>query len=527
MQSNDDSDKLQSENITVQIPKINITVIQKQKKFKALSLMPGQAKFAYMMPLLFLSGITCFMDTQATNMALPYMQKDFDVSESLIQWTLTIYYLAQASLSIPIAKFGENIGQVYTLFGLFVISFLINIGLFFVKNFPAFLVLRFISGAVCGGQLVCRTSLVRKLAPPQKAQQYLQYLQILMSIMVIIVPLLAGVLIDIDWPWIYLVCALSAFLNILTVIPYTNPETPKEKAKFDIWGCVVLFCAIGFLDIAFTILSSYHYVGCGVFVVLSIIMFVVFVYIEKKAADPVLPLQLMKNPVVSYIIANVSYFYIGTGLGYLLPQTFMFYGHPASQTGMITTAAALVMLLVSLFLPKLSKKVLNKHIMVTSFSLNVITIICGIVFSSNVYAFIAIWLVFQTINTFFSQLVFPITLLSVPPQYTSQMSAVPTTSKTLTQGVAMCAVSMIMQVSYNSFKTQENDRNAWSNAIRMNMVVFLVFQVIGLILLIFRTGYAQNESTKKGFKQEKVRQLKIMNTGEENSLLLRENMIEK
>ncbi|CAL6037300.1 Major_facilitator superfamily protein [Hexamita inflata] len=84
-----------------------------------------------------------------------------------------------------------------------------------------------------------------------------------------------------------------------------------------------------------------------------------------------------------------------------------------------------------------------------------------------------------------------------------------------------------MQVSYNSFKTQENDRNAWSNAIRMNMVVFLVFQVIGLILLIFRTGYAQNESTKKGFKQEKVRQLKIMNTGEENSLLLRENMIEK
>ncbi|CAL6057112.1 Major_facilitator superfamily protein [Hexamita inflata] len=263
-----ESSQLDSE-IQIQMPQLTITNMTKQKRCKAQSLLPGQAKFVSMMPLLFLSGITCFMDTQATNMALPYMQKDFKISESLVQWSLTIYYLAQASLSIPLAKLGENIGQVYILLILFVLSTGLNIALFFVKNFPAFLVLRFLSGAVCGGQLVCRTSLVRKLAPPEKAQAYIQYLQILLSIMVIIVPLLAGILIDIQWRWVYIACAASAFLNIFTLIPYTNPETPKEKAKFDIWGCIVLFFAIGFLDLAFTILSTYHYLGCGILVVLS------------------------------------------------------------------------------------------------------------------------------------------------------------------------------------------------------------------------------------------------------------------
>ncbi|CAL6107484.1 Major_facilitator superfamily protein [Hexamita inflata] len=518
-----ESSQLDSE-IQIQMPQLTITNMTKQKRCKAQSLLPGQAKFVSMMPLLFLSGITCFMDTQATNMALPYMQKDFKISESLVQWSLTIYYLAQASLSIPLAKLGENIGQVNILLILFVLSTGLNIALFFVKNFPAFLVLRFLSGAVCGGQLVCRTSLVRKLAPPEKAQAYIQYLQILLSIMVIIVPLLAGILIDIQWRWVYIACAASAFLNIFTLIPYTNPETPKEKAKFDIWGCIVLFFAIGFLDLAFTILSTYHYLGCGILVVLSAIFFAIFIFVEKRASDPVLPLQLMKNPVVSYLVANICSFYIGTGFGYLLPQTFMFYGHPASQTGVITMAAAIGMLTISLFLPKLSKRFLNKYIMVASFSVNVFTLVCAIIFSSNVYAFIGIMLIYQIVYTFLSQLIFPITLLSVPPQFTSQMSAVPTTARTLAQGVTMCAVSMIMQVSYDSMKTGEGDKRAWANAMRINMIVFLLFQIIGLILLVFRTGYAKNENGKKGFRADKVRQLKIMNGVEENSVLLRENV---
>ncbi|CAL6101374.1 Major_facilitator superfamily protein [Hexamita inflata] len=231
-----------------------------------------------------------------------------------------------------------------------------------------------------------------------------------------------------------------------------------------------------------------------------------------------------KNPVVSYLVANICSFYIGTGFGYLLPQTFMFYGHPASQTGVITMAAAIGMLTISLFLPKLSKRFLNKHIMVASFSVNVFTLVCAIIFSSNVYAFIGIMLIYQIVYTFFSQLIFPITLLSVPPQFTSQMSAVPTTARTLAQGVTMCTVSMIMQVSYDSMKTGEGDKRAWANAMRINMIVFLFFQIIGLILLVFRTGYAKNENGKRGFRADKVRQLKIMNGVEENSVLLRENV---
>ena len=58
-----------------------------------------------------ISGLLMVLiDNQATGMAQPAIIEEFQISEALAQWSLTIYFLAQAAFSIPLAKFSELLG---------------------------------------------------------------------------------------------------------------------------------------------------------------------------------------------------------------------------------------------------------------------------------------------------------------------------------------------------------------------------------------------------------------------------------
>ncbi|CAL5970959.1 Major_facilitator superfamily protein [Hexamita inflata] len=517
------SDSLSSElnNRCENEPEINMTIseIKKPQKCKSRHLMVGQAKFSYIIPLIVCTGTSVFLDTTGTNMALPFMQEEFSVSESLIQWTLTINYLAQASLSIPIAKLSEKIGQIRMLYILTSIQCALGVAHYFIKNFPLFLVIRFFTGAVQSGSTVCRLSLIRKLSPPGKAQQYLQYQTIVFSVVAMVIPLLAGITIDYDWRLLYPICAILCFLTLLVLIPYSNPESPKQKFKFDYLGCIILFIAIGTLDLAFTVISTYHYIAMGILLLISALFFFIFVKVEKKAQDPVFPLFLMKNPVSDYMIMNVLCLYIQTGFMYFLPQTLTFYGKSSTSAGAVQMVCAVGMIVISAFVPSLSKKVLNKTIMAWSAAFDIIVLLLCVLFAQNMYAFIILCILYQSVFTFFNNILFPLILLSVPPQFSSQMSAVPPTTRTLSQGLTMCAVSMIQQLSYNGLKVGENDKVAWGNALRINISVFVIFQITCLIVLLLRTGHTKAESGKKKFNAQKVRELKV---NEEAGILLKE-----
>ena len=72
----------------------------------------GETPFYRFIPYLIFFSLGSFIDSTGSNLALPYMQGDFNISESLVQWAVSITYIATATLAIPLSKLSEQIGQV-------------------------------------------------------------------------------------------------------------------------------------------------------------------------------------------------------------------------------------------------------------------------------------------------------------------------------------------------------------------------------------------------------------------------------
>ena len=103
-------------------------------------------------------------------------------------------------------------------------------------------------------------------------------------------------------------------------------------------------------------------------------------------------------------------------------------------------------------------------------------------------------------------------MMSVPPQYSGQISAIPTTGRTVGQSITYCVTSMVQQMLYQNRKAPdlESDPDAWSFALRINFIISAAVEIGVLVICAVRTGQAASEVHKKGFNAKKVRQLAIM-----------------
>lgn len=142
--------------------------------------------------------------------------------------------------------------------------------------------------------------------------------------MAVISPLICGVLIDINWRLIHYCSAGFYVLTIFMTIPFENTERTHFK-HLDWLGTLMLFVSIILIDLSFTIISAQGYIIGVVVLVAGIGLFVGLVYVEKCQVTPVLPINLLRKPVIDYVLANIMNNYVCSMVSYLIPQEFKHY----------------------------------------------------------------------------------------------------------------------------------------------------------------------------------------------------------
>lgn len=97
----------------------------------------------------------------------------------------------------------------------------------------------------------------------------------------------------------------------------------------------MLFFGIAIFDLSFTVISYRKYIVGSVMIVVGLGILVGLIFYEKRIEDPVLPLNLLHNPVLEYVIINIMSNYITGALSYLLPQIFKFNGKSATAASSV------------------------------------------------------------------------------------------------------------------------------------------------------------------------------------------------
>lgn len=179
-------------------------------------------------------------------------------------------------------------------------------------------------------------------------------------------PLLGGSITDhFSWRGVFFVnvpIGLIALAIVIFVLP--KVKLAREKTKIDIWGAALLIFGLVPLLLAFTwgrttyAWNSFQIIGLFV---LSAVMLACFALVERKAADPIMPLSLYRNVTFNFSAALMLLLNaVLIGASIFIPLFVQgVQGASASRSGIITTpmmlSSTLAMVLSGIIVSKTCK----------------------------------------------------------------------------------------------------------------------------------------------------------------------------
>ncbi|MFD1395438.1 MDR family MFS transporter [Kroppenstedtia eburnea] len=232
-------------------------------------------------------------------------------------WVFTIFMLASSVTAILVGKLSDIYGRkifILTGLGIFMVgSFLCGTA----SDMIQLIIYRGIQGF--GGGMIMSTAFtaVGDLFSPRERGRWQGLMSSVFGLSSVLGPTLGGYIVDhFDWHWvfwIFLPVGLVAFFLILRLFP--NTETGGEKKRIDYFGSLFLIFTMIPMLLAFSwagenyAWTSFEILGLFAF---SIAALAIFILIEKRAENPVLPLDLFKNKI--FTLSNIIGFLIGIGM---------------------------------------------------------------------------------------------------------------------------------------------------------------------------------------------------------------------
>lgn len=231
--------------------------------------------------------------------ALPTIVGDLGGVE-MMQWISTTYILTSTIVMPLYGKVSDRFGRKYFLIGaLFlyaagkaVCGMSVNMGMLICG--------RFISGLGGGGLSVLSLATISDVVPPRKLGVYLGVMGSVFTVSNVLGPILGGWFVQVPgWRWIFWFTIPLAILAMVA-LGFFLPKQQRTRVHANIDYIGVACLALGVTSLVLTLswggnmLSwlSWEVIGLEVLFVASVVG---FIFCERRAKEPIMPLSLFKN----------------------------------------------------------------------------------------------------------------------------------------------------------------------------------------------------------------------------------------
>ena len=313
------------------------------------------------------------LDQTIVNLALPKIINDFSITVTAAGWIATAYILANA-VFVPIwGKLGDTLGRkkIYILgFSIFIFGSVLA-GLAW--NLSSLIVFRVIQAIA--GSADYPTAMAILAVTFREGRERAQALGIWSSSFaaaVVFGPLLGGPLIDtFGWRSVFLVNLPIGILGIFMALRFINESRSETKTEyFDWWGALALGGMLSALVLVLDQGFDWGWLSAGslacYFAV--IVLFGLFLKIEKRVSEPIVDLKFFKIPAfVNTLLNNFVVFMGMMGGVFLIPvfaQTFL--GYSATESGYLFIPMAVAMMAAAPLGGRLTGKVPARFVIFTS-----------------------------------------------------------------------------------------------------------------------------------------------------------------
>ena len=221
-------------------------------------------------------------------------------------WITTGYMVASTTAAPVVGRLSDIYGRKWIFIGSVFVFIAGSVLCGFSENMTQLIIFRIIQG-VGGGTIMAVTFIsIADLFPPSERGKYIGILAACFGLASVIGPTLGGFLTDtFSWKWIFFVnvpLAGPVVFLLARFFPNTPGEANPQKRRIDYPGIFLLIVGVVFVMVGLSLggvqyeWTSFYVVGSIVVGFISLIMLMI---VETKTYNPILPLHLFKERMVS------------------------------------------------------------------------------------------------------------------------------------------------------------------------------------------------------------------------------------
>jgi EmrB/QacA subfamily drug resistance transporter len=262
-----------------------------------------------------LALMLAMLDQLVVSTALPRIVGDLGGLNHL-SWVVTAYVLASTITTPLYGKLGDLYGRKRLLIAAIVI-FLAGSALSGqAHSMDQLIAFRALQGLGAGGLMVGAIATIGDLVSPRERGQYMGYMMAAMMIAMIAGPLVGGYITDtLSWRWIFYINMPIGGAALLYIIATLHLKLHKIPHKIDYLGAAVLAVGATSIVLVTTWGGTQYAWGSATIMSLSVLAVAAvagFIWIESKAAEPILPLHVFKNR--NFSLASGMSFLLGLAM---------------------------------------------------------------------------------------------------------------------------------------------------------------------------------------------------------------------
>ncbi|QEV17881.1 MFS transporter [Streptomyces alboniger] len=260
---------------------------------------------------LLLGMLLAALDQTIVSTALPTIVSELGGMDHL-SWVVTAYMLAATAATPLWGKLGDQYGR-KKLFLTAIVIFLVGSALCgMAQNMPQLIGFRALQGLGGGGLMVLSMAIVGDLVSPRERGKYQGLFGAVFGATSVLGPLLGGLFTEhLSWRWVFYVNLPIGVIALLVIATTLHIPVRDTKHTIDYLGtfliasvatCLVLVASLGGTTWDW---GSPQIIGLAV---LGVVLAAAFVAVERKAAEPVIPLKLFRvrtftlSAVISFIV---------------------------------------------------------------------------------------------------------------------------------------------------------------------------------------------------------------------------------
>jgi EmrB/QacA subfamily drug resistance transporter len=290
--------------------------------------LPQERKIEILVGVLLVTFLSA-LDQTIVGVALPRIVGELGGTNELYTWVITSYLLTATITGVFYGKLSDIYGRrLMLLFGVSVFllgSFLSALS----WSMESLILFRGVQGVGAGAIFPISLAIIGDLFTPRERGRYQGLFGAVFGVASIIGPLLGGWLTDnLSWHWIFLVNlpigAVTLYI-IFRYLPSVHGEPPTRN--LDYVGGLVFAVGVVFLLLGLTNKQTADWtdVSVGGFLLIAAALTPVFLFIESRVAEPIVPLELFRNrnyavTILATFLAAIGFF----GAVIFLPRWFQF-----------------------------------------------------------------------------------------------------------------------------------------------------------------------------------------------------------